>query len=123
MGCRHRPNNPEERAAWVMEKVSSKLELTETQKPKLVALKDEVLAARKDQQAGREADFDEVVALLSAKELDRAKVNALGEKRIENMKKHLPTIVDRVADLHATLSDKQKATAIEFLKKMRDHWK
>ena len=85
--CTHRIHSatPEERGAWVVEKVSKKLELNAAQKSKLVELKNEVLAVRKSMRSDREQNRAEMLAMLKQPTLDRQKVNSMVQQKIDQL--------------------------------------
>lgn len=113
-GCnRHR--SPEERITHKMDHISSHLELTEPQQEKLIGVKDEILRARSAIQQGHQALFDEVIAQVGSEQLNEAVVLGLFDQHHALLKQAAPQVIAKVSEFHATLTQEQKAEAVEHL--------
>ncbi len=107
-GC-HRHKSPEEKAKHVTEKISSKLDMNELQKTKLQDLSKEIVAVMNTMRESREQDFATVLDQVKGESFDKAAVMELYKKRRDTLDQAFPEIVNKLADLHASLDEKQKA--------------
>ena len=82
--CKHKMHSAsaEERGEWVVDKVSKELELNDSQRIKLVEVKDQFIAVRKSMRSDREEARKEVLAMLKQPTMDREKVNAMVNQKI-----------------------------------------
>lgn len=113
-------HSPEEKAEWITDRVASKLELDETQKGKLVALKDEIMKARKDLQADRESSFDEVRTMVKSDVMNKDSIKALFDQKHQKMEQHADPVLDKLIDFHASLTVEQKQQIVEFMDKHQE---
>ena len=122
--CKHKMHSatPEERGEWVVEKVSKKLELNETQKIKLVNLKDELLAVRKTMRSDRDEKRAEVLAMMKQPTLDRVKVNTMVQQKINVASTQAPVVIDAMADFYDSLDDAQSAELVEHIEDKMEHF-
>ena len=122
--CKHKMHSAtaEERGEWVVEKVSKKLELNETQKIKLVNLKDELLAVRKTMRSDRDEKRAEVLAMMKQPTLDREKVNSMVQQKINVASTQAPVVIDAMADFYDSLDDAQRAELVEHIEDKMEHF-
>jgi periplasmic protein CpxP/Spy len=116
----HRHRSAAERADWMVGKVTKELDLNEEQREKLQAVKAEFLAARTQMRKEHEVLFDELLTQVEADRLDQAKVLQLFERHQSLETRVAPGILAKAADFHASLTQKQKAEAVEHLKHFRE---
>jgi len=117
----YRSHTPAERADWMANKISKELALDGQQKVTLDAVKQEYLKAHAEMRQKHEAMLDEIMAQLPADRLDQAKLLQLFEQHQASMNRFAPSMLDRVSELHATLTPQQKSKAIEQLTRLREH--
>ena len=115
-GC-HRHYTPAERADWMTSKIAKHLDLDDQQKAKLMAVRDEILAARAESKKERRAMMEEVIAQVQGERLDQAKLTQLFEQHQAGQTRMLTRALPKVAEWHATLRPEQKAEAVEHLRK------
>jgi periplasmic protein CpxP/Spy len=115
-GC-HRHYTPAERADWMTSKIAKHLDLDDQQKAKLMAVRDEILAARAESKKERRAMMEEVIAQVQGERLDQAKVTQLFEQHQAGQTRMMQRVLPKVADWHASLRPEQKAEAVEHLRK------
>ncbi|MGA7105200.1 MAG: Spy/CpxP family protein refolding chaperone [Candidatus Deferrimicrobiaceae bacterium] len=118
---RHHGHDPTERVEWATGKIASRLDLNDAQKAKLDIVKQEILAHREQGRQEREEAFRTILAQIRSKRLDSGKLLALMEQRHGRMEEIAPSVLRKVADFHASLTDEQKEKAAQELEKMRDH--
>ena len=80
-GC-HRHHTPTERADWMTSKIAKHLDLDDQQKAKLMAVRDEMVAARAESQSEHKAMMEEVIAQVQSDRLDQAKLTQLDRKSV-----------------------------------------
>ncbi|HMW60234.1 MAG TPA: Spy/CpxP family protein refolding chaperone, partial [Leptospiraceae bacterium] len=110
--------SPETRAAWVVKKLSSDLDLDATQIQKLTAIKDEVLKHRAATASGREEMHKAVLAQVESANVDKAALNKIFDSHMSDMKDSRVFLIDKFAEFHSILRDDQKKT----LKKKMEHF-
>jgi len=117
-GCRH-GGTPEQKADWVVSKMTRELDLSAEQKTKLDALKLAVLATRAGARTDRKDAVSEIRAAILSDRLDAAKAKSAIEKHQELRRKRFDdgfeTVFPKLADFHASLSVEQKSKAVAWL--------
>ena len=113
----YRQHTPEQRADWMVGKITKELELDEQQKAKLAVVKDEMLAAFSESKKERRAKMEEVIAQIQSERLDEAKLTQLFEEHQAGQTRMLKRVLPKAAEWHATLRPDQKAEAAEHLRK------
>ena len=124
--CKHKMHSAsaEERGEWVVDKVSKELELNDSQRIKLVEVKDQFIAVRKSMRSDREEVRKEVLAMLKQPTMDREKVNAMVNQKIAMVSEKSPSIIDAIGNFYDSLDDSQRAELSEFIEeKMERHAK
>ena len=120
-GC-HRHHTPSERADWMTSKIAKHLDLDDQQKAKLMAVRDEMVAARAESQQEHKAIMDDVIAQVKSDRLDQAKLTQLMERHQAEQKRVMQRLLPKAADWHATLRPEQKAEAVEHIRKWMDRY-
>ncbi len=100
--------SPETRAAWVVKRLASELNLDQSQLAKLNAIKDDVLKHRAASASGREALHNAILSQVDAKQVDRAELNRVFDSHVGEMKESRVFLIDKFAEFHAVLNDEQK---------------
>jgi protein CpxP len=120
-GC-HRHHTPSERADWMTSKIAKHLDLDDQQKAKLMAVRDEMVAARAESQQEHKAIMEDVIAQVKSDRLDQAKLTQLMERHQAEQKRVMQRLLPKAADWHATLRPEQKAEAVEHIRKWMDRY-
>ena len=120
-GC-HRHHTPSERADWMTSKIAKHLDLDDQQKAKLMAVRDEMVAARAESQQEHKAIMEDVIAQVKSDRLDQAKLTHLMERHQAEQKRVMQRLLPKAADWHATLRPEQKAEAVEHIRKWMDRY-
>jgi len=121
----HRYHDPEKRGEWLVEKVTDELELNESQKTKLEAVRQEILTVRKEMHADRQSTREEVLAMLDQPQLDRQKVLSMVEQKTGSINQHAPKVVNAVGEFYDSLSEEQRSEIREHIAEMGErhhHW-
>ncbi len=111
----------EERGEWMVQKVTSELDLNQTQQVNLEAVKDEFLDMRKSMRNDREQTRGDLLAMLKQPTLDRDKANAIVAQYVEKVNIRSPAIVDAIGDFYDSLDDEQRAELSGFIEHKMEH--
>ena len=115
VGCQHRGH--QRGAAFMMDYLAEALDLTEAQQAMANSYKDEILAKVKGKHSEKRKIHDELKAQLGGDTIDTVRVKALVAEHRAGMDDVIDLIVDRVAELHATLSPEQREKLVSKLEK------
>ncbi len=123
--CGHH-GSPEERADYMVEKVTSKLELSDAQVVELEQLKDELLNVRKSWLEERETVHNQVDTLLSQPTLDQQQALNMVRERTDSISQKAPQVVTALAGFYDSLDPEQQAMLREKIQEHsenRHHWR
>jgi Spy/CpxP family protein refolding chaperone len=120
-GCGPRHHSPEERADWVTKKITSELELDDTQSAKLATLKTEMLEAGKVMKQRRDDSVDIIKGLLEQPTLDRNQALNLVESHTRTINDQAPRVVAALGDFYDSLRPEQQARLREKLQEFQQH--
>lgn len=118
-GC-HRHRSPEERITHKLDHLAYHLDLSDQQKVKLGEVKDEMLRARQELSQDHQAVLDELLGEVRSEHLDQTKLVQLIQRHQARMLEVAPPMIEKVAELHASLTPDQKAQAVERLEWLRE---
>jgi len=127
-GCAHRfaHKSPQERAQWMVNKLDDELSLTDAQRSKLNALKDEWLTARSTYRKNRGNTRETIDELLSQPVLDQPRILALIKKRTQEVNTMAPQVVSALAAFYDSLTPAQQNKlhheVTEGLKRYQGYW-
>lgn len=119
-GCRH--HTPEQRVAYVSEKIASKLDFNDQQKALLKDITDEVAKDMKEARERKKASAEEIKSMISGDVLNKTRVKELMKERQAFIDSKMDKYIDKVAALHATLTAEQKKEILEKIEKFQNHW-
>lgn len=106
----------------VIEKVTSKLDLNETQKQKLGVLTDEMLAARKAVKGDTTDPRADLKALIAADKFDRTKAQALLDQKTQAVQGNGPKVLAAFGDFFDSLTPEQQKQVRDKLDKRGHGW-
>lgn len=109
----------EEKVEFIINRISSKLDLDAVQKQNLIALKDTVKTQRELHK--QDHPREELMKLLSVPVLDETKVLTMMEARTTQLHLAAPTIVSAVANFTNSLSNEQREEIKNFADKFAKH--
>jgi len=118
----HRHHTPAERADWMTGKIAKHLDLDDSQKTALAAVKDEALAARAESQKEHQALVEELIAQVQGDRLDQTKVAQLIERHHALQSRMMTRVLPKAAEWHAGLRPEQKAEAVEHIRRWIAHY-
>ncbi|HIQ07567.1 MAG TPA: hypothetical protein EYH35_03815 [Thiotrichaceae bacterium] len=110
----------EKKAEFIINRISSKLDLTAVQKENLVALKDTI-----KQQKAKHQDTQHpraiIANLLSEPTFDEVKALEIVEERLARAHSAAPTVIAALANFTNSLNDEQRSKIKAFASKMGKH--
>jgi len=109
----------EKKVEFIMNRISSKLDLNDVQKQNLLALKDTVKKQRELQKQANPRE--ELMSLLSVPVLDETKVLTMLQERTKKLNEAAPSVVSAIANFTNSLSNEQREKIKTFAKKMAKH--
>ena len=123
LNCGGWHKSPEKRAEWVVKKISSELDLNDSQKKELERMKGEYLAKRKELKMEiSETDITDFQAIVKKDKLDDAKFDKMIDEKFSKRNEMRKFLQKKFSEFHAILDAKQKEKLSEKLgKMMRKH--
>ena len=118
--CGWHSKTPEERADYMVEKVTSKLDLTDNQVVELEKLKKELLAVRQEFVSHKEETRKAVDELLDQPVLDQQRLLSLFRQHTDAVNEKAPAVVSSVAGFYDSLTPEQQAVLREKIEKHRE---
>ena len=119
--CSHHYKTPEERAAWIVEKISDKLDLNDMQKAKLDVVKTEMIKLRKQFDGDKEATHKQMLEVVSKPTLDRDALLNMIRARTEVVSTNSPQIVAALGDFYDSLNPNQQEQVRKKMKEDMEH--
>ena len=119
--CGHHRHNPEEKAEWIVKKVTHKLDLNEDQQTKLKAVSDEFVAHHREHKKTKNAHMETLLKEVRKPELDKEALNGMFEEHQKHMSNLAPKMFDKLAIFHASLDDEQKEELADKLEHFKKH--
>lgn len=117
-GCYH---TPEQRAEYMVKRMSSELGLNDAQKAKLEKIKEEFLARRPEMTKMREETVKEANELMRSPEIDKAKLNALVEKSQAHANDMIRFVSEKFTEIHDMLTPEQREKLAKHIEEHMRH--
>ena len=118
--CQHH-RDPEQRAEWIVEKVTNKLELDDVQQNNLKSLSDEMLNVRKAMKQQADEKHEQLQSMLEQPTIDQSQLLSIIQTHNQLINEHAPQVVSAIADFYNSLKPEQQAEIREFMQEHRDH--
>ncbi len=112
--------SPEERAEWMVKRISKELELTDAQKQALNRIKDEFIAKHKADRPQLEAQIAALSELVRADTIDQIKLKELRKKHQAHRESMENFFVEKASEFHKVLTPEQRAKAAAWI---QDHFR
>lgn len=120
--CGWHAKTPEEKADYMVSKLTNKLDLTDSQVVELEKLKNDLITVRQDWMAKKEETHKTIEELLKQPVLDQQRVLTLIKEHTEATNEKAPIVVSSVANFYDSLTPEQQATLRDKIAKHRHHW-
>ena len=123
IGCHHHHGrhcwgpSPDEKAEWVVKKITRKLDLNETQKSALKEVADELLDIKKQMHQQKNQTHKELLAMIKAENLESGRLLDMVETKQKVIDEKAPEIIEKLAVFHSTLNGEQKDKIANHFKK------
>jgi len=117
-GCHHEPTQ-QQRAEWMVKKVSNELDLTKEQSEKLKSIVEKIQNQSPELKKVHSDIFNELYTQVKS---DKVNAQKLNDVLIDNEKKFsqfIPSITAGFAEFHATLTAEQKTILAEKMEKFQ----
>ncbi|EPG65338.1 periplasmic heavy metal sensor [Leptospira wolffii] len=111
--------SPEKRANYIVKKLKSELDLTETQAATLDKIKADVLEKRKELKMVGPFLPKEAVEELRADKFNAEKLNKLGEEREKKMAAFRVFFTKKAGEFHAVLTPEQRGKLADLILKFQ----
>ena len=98
--------------------IAHRLDLSDTQEEKLLAIKDEMKRLRKEAMAEKQSHKQIVIDMITADTLDQQQVLDLFQQHQDKLRAAAPSVVEKIANFHATLTSEQKE---KIVKRIESH--
>ena len=112
---------PAEKVDFVSDRVTSKLDLNDTQRQKFVALAESVVAALQEVKPEREQRLAEIAGMLEQPVFDQARALQLVQEKTQLVNDKAPGLIASLGEFVDSLDDAQKQQLQEFLEHRHHH--
>ena len=96
--------------------IAHRLDLSSAQEEKLLAIKDEMKRLRKESMAEKQSHKQVVINMITADTLDQQQVLDLFQQHQKQITAAAPSVVEKIATFHATLTPEQKEKIVNRIK-------
>jgi Spy/CpxP family protein refolding chaperone len=104
----HQCHDPEQRANWMIEKISDELELTEPQVTKLEGVRDQMMQTRQQMHQARSGARADMLQLIEQPRLDREQSLAMINQRLDALRDQAPQLINALGDFYDSLTPEQQ---------------
>ena len=112
---------PEEKVEFVTDRVTRKLELTETQRQKFVALAESIATTLQEVKPQREQHMTDIEELLQEPVFDQARALQMIERKTRMVNERAPALIASLGEFVDSLNPEQKAQLQAFLQHRFEH--
>ena len=109
------------RKAWMIDRVSGRLDLDDAQKAKLGALADQLRAQRQALVGGTDPRA-EIQSLVAGNTFDRAKAKAFIDGKTQTIQTKSPELIAALGDFYDSLKPEQQQKVRDFMSRGRHGW-
>ncbi len=114
-GWKHK--SPEERAEWVTKKITKELDLNDQQKQTLQAIKSDLLAKHAAERGERDAQLQQLTALMRQNTIDKARLADLKKKHRQMRDKAEDYFLEKIVEFHGVLTSEQRNKSADLMQK------
>ena len=112
---------PAEKVEFVSDRVTKKLDLTEIQRQKFVALAESIVTTMQEVKPGREQHMAEITGLLEQPVFDQARALQLIQNKTQLVNDRAPGLIASLGEFVDSLNAQQKQQLQEFLQHRHKH--
>ena len=117
--------SPEEKADYVVNKMSKQFELDDAQKANLDTLKQDLLSMREAMKGKKAETHQTIENIFAGVSLDQQQALELVHQHTAQVNEQAPVLIAKIADFYDSLNEEQQAMLREKIKahdKHRGHW-
>jgi len=125
-GCsKHRfhKKSPEEKAEWITDKISSELDLNDSQKVKLNEIKADVLIKYKEHGDFKSDIWNELNSQLKSERINEQSLNDTFSSKEKQFSEMRALLVNKFAEFYAILTPEQRNQLSEKIEKVHNKWR
>lgn len=111
----------EEKADFITDRVTRKLDLTDTQQENLKTLATDMMTLVKEVKAGRETHMNQIQDMLAEPVLDQNKALEMIQQKTQNINSKAPAIISSLANFLDSLDAEQKSRLQSFVADRMHH--
>ena len=115
------PRTPEQRAEYVVKRMTTELALSDAQKAQLEKIKDEFLARRTEMPKMRAETVKEANELMRSAEIDKARLNALVAKTQAQANDMISFVTAKFTEIHDMLTPEQREKLVKHIEEHMQH--
>jgi Spy/CpxP family protein refolding chaperone len=108
-------HNPNGKMDWIVDRMSKRLELDETQRVNLETLRDQLLTIRDSFRKDREQHQAAIGEMLAAPQLDRALAESMLTEKQQRFSEHGQSLINAFADFSDSLHPEQREKLAQTL--------
>lgn len=122
-GCgRFHYNSPEKRADYIVDRISSELDLTDEQKNELNKIKLEVLVKMNKARENRGENLAEVQDLIKSDQLAKSDVEKAISRHEAKRNEMKPFLIEKIVEFHALLTPEQRIKVAEKIEEFHNKY-
>lgn len=114
--CNH-PQSPQEKADWIVHKITTEFKLRDDQIVKLEDIKNEIMKHHKEHKAKKAVMMEKLLAEIQKPTIDHSFFMDSVNKFKTAIEQSSPVLIDKIVIFHASLTDTQKQKMVEMIKK------
>ncbi|MBN2090292.1 Spy/CpxP family protein refolding chaperone [candidate division KSB1 bacterium] len=120
--CTFHQASPEKRAEWMVKRISSELDLNESQKKEVNRIKDEILAKKKGYHNDHHQIYETVLAQVKGEKVDEVLLNQLFQDKEAQFKEMRSFMISKFAEFHKILTPVQREKLAKRMNEFHEHF-
>ncbi len=112
--------SPEDKAAWVVKRIASRLDLDDFQQGELERISQEIMEHRYNMESECEDVKDQALSMVRSDSIDRGELDEMVESQMDRMEDAVPFYLDKLVEFHSILTPEQREKVAGFMEKHRD---
>ena len=113
MHCLHHEWDLKKKSDLIVNHISNKLDLSKTQKKKLIEIQNELVKKHQSLHPEQCTMLNSFLSEIEKETMDQDKLNRLFQQKMKKVEEMHPFAVNKLAELHATLTTEQKQKLTE----------
>ena len=122
-GCNRHHHDPDDKAEWMVHKISKKLDLDDSQIAKLEDVKVEMMQHHKTHRDNKAEMMDKLILEVQKPKIDQAFLMEMVNQHTSRVEQVAPGVIEKLVVFHASLNSEQKEELVEKIQKFKKHHK